>query len=98
MRGMRGRPGSEALSAREERPFVPGWGAWGVQVGQGFTEQPNHYDSPGDQIDPRKTERPSRDGLSGRDQVFMIAWPALRFLTRPRPPGALAARFFAAVI
>jgi hypothetical protein len=28
----------------------------------------------------------------------MIFLPALRFLTRPRPPAALAARFFAAVI
>ena len=31
-------------------------------------------------------------------QVFMIFLPALRFLTGPRPPGDLAARFLAAVI
>ena len=31
-------------------------------------------------------------------QVFIIFLPALRFLTGPRPPAALAARFFAAVI
>ena len=28
----------------------------------------------------------------------MIFLPALRFLTAPRPPGAFAARFFAAVM
>jgi len=33
-----------------------------------------------------------------RPHVFMIFWPTLRFLTAPFPPGAFAARFFAAVI
>jgi hypothetical protein len=40
-------------------------------------------------------------GLPSRQmgfQVFMIFRPALRFLTRPFPPGDLAARFLAAVI
>ena len=37
------------------------------------------------------------EALNGR-QVFMIFFPALRVLTGPLPPGALAARFFAAVI
>jgi hypothetical protein len=32
------------------------------------------------------------------DQVFIMFLPTLRFFTGPLPPGALAARFFAAVI
>ena len=37
------------------------------------------------------------DVLATCPQVFMIFWPTLRFLTAPFPPGAFAARFFAAV-